>query len=365
MPETQELEVSVPQAQSHIETPVTALQQKMGKSARARVEARRRKRKELMESTRFDGQRYWGPCAPATIVNLNPIALTLSGGLERYTVPIAGEGNNLPIKIKYKGREFKASYVTFTEPFLYDIMRDFEESGSDVYVKTDVGYVPPVGLVHQFYAHYVIGAVDYQRMGGIIIFEGGVHTLEHLHKNADMIRVPSVESQLDSQKRFVYASVERKFADVVAETLMMQREFANGVIARGHQYYTSQSDMERQRLTSYHILWHNWAMDQGYKREPEEWASERLEDSPDIQAVHCPSCYERQKNPAQYFCSNCNTAFDACEAFLAGKPVPDDQLSIYPQGSKQFDAILVEKKRRRENMALLQTPEDVRKKKSE
>ena len=132
----------------------------MGKSAAARVQKRQKLLKDLKTSTRFDGERWYGQCSPATIINLNPVALVLAGGLERWSVPIAGEGKNPPVKLKYKGREFKGSYMTLTEPHIYDVMTGFEESGTDVFVQSEAAYLPPVGLAHQFYSHYVLGHRD-------------------------------------------------------------------------------------------------------------------------------------------------------------------------------------------------------------
>jgi excinuclease ABC subunit C len=41
--------------------------------------------------------------------------------------------------------------------------------------------------------------------------------------------------------------------------------------------------------------------------------------APKTVAVLCPGCRQRQADPEQWFCPNCNSAFDPLKAFLAGK----------------------------------------------
>jgi hypothetical protein len=341
------------------------------KSARKRQRILRAKVEELKKSTFRRDDRWDGPCVPATVVNLNPLELKLYGELQRWTIPAAGDGKKPPeqsVKFVFKGRDFSASYMTLTEPHVWPVVTGVQNdnlAGFDA-TQIEARYIPPIGLAHQFFSHYVFGAHDAQSMGGVIIFEGDINTLDkaRMQRSGGHIWVPKASTTLDGTGEVVYTLEKEKFSDVLEAALTMQREYAEQIIAQGHSYATSQADLIRNQLTKYHILWHNWAMDRGYKTEAEPWASERLEDSPSIEAVFCPDCHQRQENPNQYFCKNCNAPFDACKAYLAGKTVSPDRLAVYDADSKEFQLIVAETKRRRANIAMLELPGDEPEKKA-
>ena len=332
------------------------------KSARRRQQILREKREELKKSTYRREDRWEGPCAPATILNFNPVGLHLYGELQRWSVPASGAGKT--IKVTHLGRTFAASYMTLSEPHVWSVIIGTQNDNLAGYdaVTIEARHIPPIGLAHQFYSHYVIGAADAQNMGGIVMFEGDIHTLDkqRLERAEGRIWVPKSETTLDGSGRVVYTVERESFVGCLEDALGKQREYAESVVAEGHSYATSNADLIKNQLTRYHILWHNWAMDHGYKTEAEPWASERLKDSPKIEAVFCPDCRERQKSPEQYFCTNCNAPFDACKAFLAGKAVSPDRLASYDADSPEFKLILAEMRRRKANIAMLELPEEVK-----
>jgi len=335
------------------------------KSARRRQQIMREKREELKKGTFRRDDRWEGPCTPATVLNFNPLGLHLYGELQRWSVPAAGAGKT--VAVTHLGRRFVASYMTLTEPHVWPVTIGTQNdnlAGFDAAV-IEARYIPPIGLAHQFYSHYVSGAADAQFMGGVVIFEGDIHTLDvkRLERNGGQVWVPKAETTLDGSGRVVYTVERESFQVNLEAALQQQRDYAEKVIAEGHAYATSNSDIIRNQQSNYHVLWHNWALAMKYKTEPEPWASKRLHDSPSIEAVFCPDCHERQSNPEQYFCKNCNSPFDACKAFLAGKTVSADRLASYDADSKEFALILAETKRRRANIALLELPDDEPKKK--
>lgn len=349
-----EREQLLAELRKELENPATA-QTKLSnsKSARARQLAIRNKVAELQTLTRKVGDRWEGPCAPATVINLNPVALTLQGELARFTVPVAGAG--LKINLKFRGRAFTASYVTFSTPHVW-----FRITGTENDAIAGIGsftgtpdYIPPIGLAHQFFAHYVEGAEDAQYMGGILIFEGDIHTLEKIKPQGSVL-VPWRQMAPDGSGNVSYGVEEKSLDECLEKALTQQRRYAESVIAEGHRFATSQADDIRNQLNNYHRLWHNWAMDRGYKETAEPWASERLQDSPGVQAIFCPDCRQKQTSPEQFFCPNCNAPFDACKAYLAGKVVSPDRLAVYDETSEQFKLILAENKRRRARIALLE-----------
>lgn len=334
-------------------------------SARRRQISARKKIDELNKLTFKRGDRWEGPCAPATIINFNPVPLTLTGGdLARWTVPEAGKGN--PINIRFRGRLFVGSYMTIKDPHLYGShtgTQNDKQSGVDM-PSVEYKYIPPWGLVHQFYSHYVRGSADAQNMGGIVIFEGDIHTLDEkrLQKNDGMIWVPKKEITLDGFGDVVYVVEEHRFIDAVEEAVTLQQRYADAKINEGHSYATSQSEIIRNQLNGDHRTWHNYALKMGYLEKALPWATERLADKPTVQAVFCPDCHERQAAPEQFFCSNCNAPFDALKAYLAGKSVSPDRLAIYE--GEDWDAILAETKRRQAKIAMLTVSEDTPKPKS-
>jgi hypothetical protein len=321
------------------------------RAARALVEKLRR------ETIKRDG-RWIGPGAPATLVNMNPSPLTLTGELQRWTVPSAGHGANL-VNLVYKGRQFPASYMTFTTPHIYfthtSVTMD-KQVGADLPV-AEPRYIPPIGLVLHFYRHYVEGSQDAQGMGGVLIFEGDIHTLdpETLERSGARIWVPRMD-KLEGTAELVYSVEERPLKECLARVLELQKNYADGRIAEGHRFATSAAELERNQLNDEHRRWHNWSLDRGYLDKAYPWAAMRLLESPSTPLVRCPDCYRQQSDPAQFFCPDCNAPFDALKAFLAGKVVSPDRLAVYE--GEEFDAIMAEMKRRKAKIALLEGVED-------
>ena len=327
-------------------------------SARRRQIAVRKEVERLKKLTFKRGDRWEGPSAPCTLINLNPVDLHLYGELQRWSVPAAGKGLDV-LNLSFRGRTLESSYVMFDTPHVW-LAHTGTQNDTLAGVDTpsmEARHIPPLGLAHQFYSHYVEGASDAQYMGGILMFEGDIHTLDpkRLARTDNTLWVPKMDITLDGLGDVVYTVEPVDLKKALEGCLVQQRKYAEGRIAEGHRYATSQSDIERNQLNNDHIVWHNWALALGYIEKAYSWASERLRDSPTIQAVYCPDCRTRQGDPEQYFCTNCNAPFDALKAFLAGKTVSPDRLSVYE--GEQWDAIVAETTRRRAKIALLEEPQ--------
>jgi hypothetical protein len=137
----------------------------------------------------------------------------------------------------------------------------------------------------------------------------------------------------------------------------MQAAYADKQISEGHACSVSQSDIIRNQLSNYHRVWHNFAFDHGYILERLPWATERMKDTPKTQAVTC-GCGQRQTGPENWFCSNCNAAFDPLAAFLAGKNVPPVELTVYDVTGPEWKLIVAESQRRKAMLAMLDVPLD-------
>jgi hypothetical protein len=320
--------------------------------------------KELKSLTRKEGDHWEGPCAPFTIVNFNPVKLELQGELADQGVPAAGSSLK-KVTFPYKGRSFVGSFVTLWNPKVYPVVIGTENlNGEDVQtIRAD--YFTPMAIAHNFFEHYVFGAANALGMGGLFIFEGDIHTLSQRRtdKSGGKLRTPVVDVANSTPSKPAYMTVERYLHELLGEALMQQRRYAEFVIAEGHGFYHSANPEEQKQLTiTHHVLWHNWAVERGYKTEPEEWASDLLIDSPDVKAVNCPGCGTKQPKNEPHLCPNCNAPFDALKSYLAGMPVPEVWLTRYE--GKEFEQILKEKKRREEKSALLAAPAEEKKAKS-
>lgn len=323
-------------------------------SARKRQIAHRKLLEQLNKLTFVRAGHVEGPCAPATVINFNPVPLTLQGELQRWTVPAAGKGN--PIDMKFRGRTFRCSYMTIKTPHLYSVhsgTTNDRQSGVDMPV-VDYAYIPPLGLVHQFFEHYVDGAADAQNMGGVLIFEGDIHALakDRLDRESGNLWVPKKDITLEGYGDVVYVTEPKNFESFLEYLLTMQRNYIDGTIAQAQEFYNANADELRNQLSSYHRLWHNFALHMGYIKTPYPWATERLDDHPATEAVSCPDCHTRQKSPDQHFCPECNAPFDALKAFLAGKVVSIDRLSVYE--GEELQLIRNEMLRRKKNIAFLE-----------
>jgi hypothetical protein len=289
----------------------------------------------------------------------------LQGELSHEFVPASNHSLAKKVTFPYNGRKFTGSYVTFSNAHVWPVIIGTEniEGFDSPSIRAD--YISPIGIAYQFFEHYVTGAIDAMGMGGVLIFEGDIHVLDRSRQEQSEgnVLVPMIDMEAGTASHPVYKVERRGLVDLLGSALLQQRRYAESVIAEGHRFYNSPAPEEQKQRSEYHTLWHNWAMDMGYKLEAEEWATERLSDSPHTKAVACPSCSTRQTKPDQYFCPNCNAPFDAFAAYMAGMPVPEVWLSRYE--GEQWEKIVAESNRRKSKVALLAGDGEPKRKKSE
>jgi hypothetical protein len=310
--------------------------------------------RDLQAATERRGDLWTGPCAPATVFNFNPVTLRLQGQLAGLSVAAAGRGKKAVFP--YKGRSLVASYLTIALPSVWVVCIGTEnDKGVDVPTfKAD--HITPLGIAHQFYSHYVVGARDAEGMGGILIIAGDAHTVDGVHQKRSngTILVPVQDEELSEPGRMAYKTEKRSLDECLEQALLVQRGYAEFQISEGHRIANSPEELRGHNMTS-NILWHNWAIEMGYKREPEKWAAAQLQDAPNVDAVFCAGCRQRQMSTEQVFCPNCNRPFDAYKAFMAGHPVPAQYLETY-EGA-EWEAIVGEARRRTAKRELLEGTE--------
>lgn len=327
---------------------------KEGPGAVKRRQILQDKVKELHGLTRKNGDKWEGPCAPFTIVNFNPVKLALMGELHDQTVPAAGAPSSKTIRFPYNGRSFVGSFVTFRNAKVWPVVIGTENIHGEDVPSIRADYLTPMGIAHTFFQYYVEGAANALGMGGLLIFEGDAHTLanKRTDRSGGTLWVPSIDPETSTPIKPAYKVEERPLTDLLSECFRRQRVYAEAIIAQGHGFYHSANVEEQKQKTDYHVLWHNWAIERGYKTTPEEWASQQLSDSAEVQVVLCPGCSTRQTRADQHFCSQCNAPFDAFKSYMAGMPVPEVWLSRYE--GEQWDKIVAESDRRKKKAALLE-----------
>ncbi len=324
-----------------------------GRSERERQRIIKAKVRELENS---------GLCPPATVINLNPVRLDLSGELLNYSVPAAGKGKL--INLSFNGRTFVGSYVTFATPRVWTRPTGVSMDPSGDRPTMEAKHIPPLGIAHQFYLHYCSGASSGQRMGGILTFLGTIKELDDksLLRNKNNLRVPRGEWDPDIPGEVNYVTYDRNLTDYLRNELQQQRMYAEMVIAQGHAYHSSQSEDERKQLSDRHRTWHDYALRMEYIKKPLGWAMETLQDSPLIEAVYCPYCHTQKDHPDQFFCK-CGAPFNPYEAFMAGKIVAPEHLAIYEEDSKEWKDIMEKMEQQRRRLRLLNgEPEEPKKK---
>ena len=89
-------------------------------------------------------------------------------------------GKGLPIELKYRGRTFTGSYMTISTPKVW--LKTIGSTGDPTGDRPtfSASHIPPIGIAHQFYLSYCSGTASGQRMGGIVIFQGDIHTLDNI-----------------------------------------------------------------------------------------------------------------------------------------------------------------------------------------
>lgn len=261
-----------------------------------------------------------GLAKPATVLNFNPIALVLDGGLAPYKVPsIIDEFVNDAdrFKVSYKGREYKATVFTIRYPKAFPLIRDVHVKDGVEMGDYDARVCRQIEIAHAYLASYTAGDRNSSGMGGVVAFEGDRNLLKRDLTTLE-VQVPTF-TDLDNGWREYY-TVPRKFSEVVAETLDMQRKYCNAETQRAQTF--NENDGLRLNITDVHRIWHQYELDMGWRQKPAPWVTM----SNEAQEV-CAGCGEPKKRVEAYFC-RCGRPFDPLKAYLAGElPVESHHLN--------------------------------------
>lgn len=329
-------------------------------SARQRQRKMLMKQQELQEQMqRIDG-RIVGPLAPATVMNFNPIAMRLAGMLYDKMVPQSGYSEDVFIRIPFNGRKHQAHYVTFASAHFWTATTGVQTDsvmGLDT-PGVEARYIPPIGLAHQFYEHYVEGAQDAQHMGGVLVFEGDKRTFSQaidrlLASERAIIYKPVARPLMDGMGGVVYRTQEVDLREELDRLFELQSNYANERISEAHAWHSTNNIVQQNMISPEHRIWAQWAVKMGYLDKLPPWATQRLSRTAIVEVIACKACGQIKPEGGEAFvCANCNMPYDVFQAFMAGVNVADQYLEML-KGAEldQVLQVLEERKKRASRIA--------------
>lgn len=284
-----------------------------------------------------------GRLRPATIVNFNPVQLKVESGLINFSVPACNDKVRKGLAYTHGGHRYEAAVVTVREPAMIPWIRDVKPSldGENPVSDFDIKWALPIELADAFRQSYNESGMNSMNMGGVVVFEGDVHTFA----KAKTLRVAKFTMLPDRTRSFYTEEVDA--AELVAKLLEQQREYCQRMIQQGDEYFQNQNQIERQNITSVHRVWAKYAIDMGWKQENPPWMNAKF----DVEES-CKGCGAPKNRRDAFFCS-CGRPYNAFSAFMAGENVPEAYLLALK--GEELDKVLGEMKRRkalREKMGL-------------
>lgn len=289
----------------------------MKKLAKQRVAAR-----EALEVT--------GQVKPSTVINFNPVRLMLHDAYTKWTIPACTDKSAKRIKIEHGGNIYMGSYFTVREPafvpWIRDVKAPADENGNPT-PEFDAKFILPIELADQYHLEY--NTQEKQNLtGGVLVFEGDVHTFTKAKGN--VIRVPKYR-MLSDQTRTYYTE-EENIQAILKATLNQQKLTCQAIIQRGDEY--NQDDDERKNITPPMRAWAQFSLDMGWKEVAPPWMNASLDSE-----ESCKGCGKGKKKTGAFFC-DCGRPFDAFAAFMAGENVPESYL--FALKDKELEQVLAE-----------------------
>lgn len=265
-----------------------------------------------------------GIAKPASVLNFNPVALRLEGGLSEK-VPSVVDPSVAPKmkhRLVYKAKEYSYTLLDIPEPKIYAWIKDVKQP-EDGDPADGVGEYEPrackqVEIAHAFFQAYNQGATDSSNMGGVLVFEGDKNllrtTLKAFSEGKDpQINVPTFTS-LPNRKREYYAE-PKAFAPYLAEVLDKQRIYYDGQMQQAGIF--NDDPEQKKNITQVHRVWHQFGMDMGWTDKQQPWLL--TQNDPE---ETCEGCGATKKRALAYFCHACARPYDPFRCFM------DNELGI-------------------------------------
>jgi hypothetical protein len=254
-----------------------------------------------------------GLAQPATILNFNPVPLSLDGGIGFKVPSIVDEAvqENSRFHWKHEGRTYRASVLTIKEPRVFPQIKDVKvEEGVEAGVY-DMKACKQIEIASCFLVAYTQGTPSSSGMGGVVAFEGDRRVLDRTEdrKKRLTIRVPAFV-RLPNRTR-EYITEDADFEETVAAALAMQRRYCNSQTQQAQNYW-DQGDEERKNITVVHRVWHQFEMDMGWRKTVAPWVTLQNE----AQEL-CAGCGEPKKRVDAFFCHKCQRVYNPLAAYMA------------------------------------------------
>lgn len=255
--------------------------------------------------------RITGQAKPATILNFNPCALRLEGGIP-YKVPSIVDPavhDAFKAKFSYAGKTYKATLLTVAEPHIFpwitDVARgEFDDMADGVGV-FDAAACKQIEIAFDFWQAYNYGAPDSSDMGGVVCFEGDKNALK-----IGSINVPVFESLPDGTREYI--TEPRDFGETLGIALDKQRKYYDRQIQEAQAYWNDPD--QRKNIHTMHLVWAQYGLDMGWREKPVDWqlSTNEPEES-------CEGCGSAKKRATAYFCHACNRPYDPFRCFMDGE----------------------------------------------
>lgn len=285
-----------------------------------------------------------GLAQPATILNFNPVALGLDGGIGFKVPSILDDFVKEEDRFHYKfeGREYKATLLTIREPKTFLQIKDVkveDEIASGVY---EVKACKQIEIAHCFWTAYTLGVLGSSvGMGGVVAFEGDRRVLDREKSNKDgkgiTIKVPDY-IRLENKSR-EYITEPKDFDDVVHTCLRIQRKYANMQTQEAQSYWDKED--QRGNITPIHRIWHQYEIDMGWRQVAAPWVTMMNEET-----VTCIGCGEPKRRVDAFFCWKCSRVYSPFDAYMA-KEIPANHPSMERIEDKQWPLVHKEEERRK------------------
>jgi len=281
-----------------------------------------------------------GMAQPATILNFNPVALGLDGGIGFKVPSILDDAVPTEDRFTYKydGREYRASVLTINEPKTYLQPKDVKETDGVPNAIYEVKACKQIEIAHNFFVAYTLGVLGSSvGMGGVVIFEGGRRMLQRENTKRLVIRHPTYIA-LENRTR-EYITEPKDFDECVIKSLVLQKKYANFQTQEAQAHWDKED--QRGNITPVHRIWHQYEMDMGWRQTQAPWVTMTTESS-----VTCLGCGEPSKRVEAYFCHKCARVYDPFAAYMA-KEIPVTHPAMDRIEDKQWPLVHKEEERRK------------------
>ena len=350
--------------------PQTAVQEAIGNSQQMFADNVQAKRQELIDS---------GACVPCSVVNFNPVPLTLQGELRAFSVPSAYDdrlpSDVLRFTLDYEGKKRRGHAITIRFPHFYgrNVSAQWHQGGGpgDAIVQRDAMYYLPVALGYMLLEHFSPIFVrgpgdkaapppkDLRGLYGVLAFRGDIHHLQSVLNEPEpekrRIQVPlAVVRTTGKIVQRSYTWAETGIDDYLEKMFAGQRQSARAKIMRAHQRWNG-TEVDRNDISEIDRVWYRWAISLGYAEAPEKgkasWLYDELAMPAPGQAAaptlrKCQSCRTPEPEPGTPFCPKCAAPISTFDTFMAGFPVAEAWLQALK--GEEREIVLEELRTRKE-----------------